>query len=120
MVQKFTVKCEFEAGLRYATTGKTLSNPAANGYLCLNEEYGSERRGMGFAFHQLGPRYSWTLTPLPHTAIRLWETFISVIRHFWDCFRIGFFSSLNNPKNLDPFHKMDLDFFGCFGRKKSI
>ena len=36
---------------------------------------GSERRGMGFAFHQLCPRYSGTLTPTAPTAIRLWETF---------------------------------------------
>ena len=25
---------------------------------------------------------------------------------------------LNNPKNLDPSHKMDLDIWDCFGRKK--
>ena len=36
---------------------------------------GSERRGMGSAFHQLCPRYSRTLTPAAPTAIRLWETF---------------------------------------------
>ena len=23
----------------------------------------------------------------------------------------------NNPKDLDPAHQMDLDFWGCFGRK---
>ena len=30
---------------------------------------------MGFAFHQLCPRYSGTLTPTAPTAIRLWDTF---------------------------------------------
>ena len=25
---------------------------------------------------------------------------------------------LNNPKDLDPSYKMDLDFQDCFGRKK--
>ena len=25
---------------------------------------------------------------------------------------------LNNPKDLDPSYKMDLDFWDCFGRKK--
>ena len=27
-------------------------------------------------------------------------------------------SFLNNPKNLDPSYKMDLDFWDCLGRKK--
>ena len=26
---------------------------------------------------------------------------------------------LNNPKDLDPTHKMDLNFWDCFGRKKT-
>ena len=26
----------------------------------------------------------------------------------------------NNPNNLDPSYKMDLDFWDCFGREKSI
>ena len=30
---------------------------------------------MGSAFHQLCPRYSWTLTTTAPMAIRLWETF---------------------------------------------
>ena len=34
MVQKVVLSCEFEARLRNAATGKTLSvNPAENGYL---------------------------------------------------------------------------------------
>ena len=28
-------------------------------------------------------------------------------------------SFLNNPKDLDPSYKMDLDFWDCFGRKKN-
>ena len=56
---------------------KTLNaNPAVNGYLFrIREGLGSERRGMGSAFHQLCPRYIGTLTPIAPTAIRLWETF---------------------------------------------
>ena len=56
---------------------KTLSvNPAENGYLFrIREGQGSERRGMGSAFHQLCPRYSGTLIPTAPTAIRLWDTF---------------------------------------------
>ena len=27
---------------------------------------------------------------------------------------------LNNPKDLDPSYKMDLDLWGCFGRKKTL
>ena len=71
MGQKFTIKCEFEAGLCHARTGK-LSLSAVNGYLLqIREGQGSERRGMGSAFHQLCPRYSGTLTPTAPTAIRL-------------------------------------------------
>ena len=33
---------------------------------------------MGSAFHQLCPRYSGTLTRMPHAAIRLWETLTCV------------------------------------------
>ena len=52
---------------------KTLSvNPAENGYLFrIREGQGSERRGMGSAFHQLCPRYSGTLTPTAPTAISI-------------------------------------------------
>ena len=27
---------------------------------------------------------------------------------------------LNNPKDLDPSYKMDLDFWDCFGRKEKL
>ena len=76
MVQKVAINREFEAGLCNATTGKiSLVNPAVNGYLFqIREGLGSERRGMGFAFHQLCPRYSGTLTPTASTAVMLWET----------------------------------------------
>ena len=36
---------------------------------------------MGFAFHQLCPRYSGTLTPTAPMAIRLWET-LTFLLHF--------------------------------------
>ena len=31
-----------------------------------------------------------------------------------------FFSFLNNPKNLDPSYKMDLDLLDCLGRVKLV
>ena len=31
-----------------------------------------------------------------------------------------FFHFQNNPKNLDPSYKMDLDLWDCFGRVKSV
>ena len=62
-----------------------LCPPAVNGYLFrIWEGLGSERRGMGSAFHQLCPRYSGTLSLTVPTAIRLWETFtffFSAIAH---------------------------------------
>ena len=66
-VQKVAEKRDFEARLRHATTGK-LCQPSSKWVLLgwsIREGYGSERRVMGSAFHQLCPRYSETLTPLP-------------------------------------------------------
>ena len=75
MVQKVAVKREFEAGLRYATTGR-LCQPSSKWVpFRIREGLGSERRGMGSAFDQLCPRYSGTLTPTAPKAIRLWKTF---------------------------------------------
>ena len=34
--------------------------------------------------------------------------------------RWSFFSFQNNPENLDPFYKMDLDFLGCLGRGELV
>ena len=77
MVQKVAVSREFEARLRHAATGKlSLSTQQKMGtFFELGKDKGSERRGMGSAFHQLCPRYSRTLTPTAPTAIRLWDTF---------------------------------------------
>ena len=75
MAKKAAVSREFEARLSHAATGKYV-NPAENGYLFrIREGYGSKRRGIGSAFHQLCPRYSGTLIPIVPTAIRLWETY---------------------------------------------
>ena len=64
--QKVAVRCEFEAGLRHATTGKLSVNPAVKlDTFRIREGYGSEKRGMDSAFHQLCPGYCGTLTPLP-------------------------------------------------------
>ena len=35
------------------------------------------------------------------------------------CYEIGF-PFENNPRNLDPSYKMDLDFWDCFGREKLL
>ena len=70
---------------------KTLSvNQAVNWYLFHNMEcWGSERRGMSSAFHQLCQRYSGTLTPAAPTAIRLWETFIFTFLYLYPPGNIG-------------------------------
>ena len=64
MVQKIAMRCEFEAWLRHATTEK-LS--LLTSIFLIREGQGIERRGMGFAFHQL--------CPTAPTVIGLWETF---------------------------------------------
>ena len=68
---------EFEAGLSHATTRKlSLSTQQQMGtFFELGKQNGSERRGMGFAFHFLYPRYSGTLSFTAPKAIRRWETF---------------------------------------------
>ena len=35
-------------------------------------------------------------------------------------YKMGLFSFHNNPKNLDPSYKMDLDLWDCLGRVKLI
>ena len=35
-------------------------------------------------------------------------------------YKTEFFSFQNNPKNLDPSYKMDLDLWGCSGRVKFV
>ena len=35
-------------------------------------------------------------------------------------YKTEFFSFLNNPKNLDPSYKMDLDLWDCLGRVECI
>ena len=37
----------------------------------------------------------------------------------WNFAVIQVLPFLNNPKDLDPSYKMDLDFWDCFGRKKA-
>ena len=55
----------FEAGLHHL-----------NEYLYrIRKRLGSERTGIGSAFHQLCLRYNGTLIPTAPTAIRLWKTF---------------------------------------------
>ena len=35
-------------------------------------------------------------------------------------YKMLFFSFQNNPKNLDPSYKMDLDLWDCLGRVKHV
>ena len=35
-------------------------------------------------------------------------------------YKTAFFHSINNPNNLDPSYKMDLDLWDCLGRVKLI
>ena len=66
MVQKVAVSRKFEARLRHAATGKlslSTQQKKMGIFFELGKDEGSERRGMGSAFHQLCPRYSGTLTP---------------------------------------------------------
>ena len=37
---------------------------------------------------------------------------------YFFCYKIEFFSFQNNPKNLDPTYKMDLNLRDCLGRVK--
>ena len=70
------VRFQFIKELCHAMNGKLSVNPAVNGYLLrIREGEGTERRGMGYAFHQLCQRYNRTLTSTAPTVIRLWKTF---------------------------------------------
>ena len=64
MVQKVTVKHEFEAGLRHATTGK-VCQPSSKWVLIRIRR---KERGWAPSFIR-----SETLTPAAPTAIRLWK-----------------------------------------------
>ena len=45
----------------------------------------------------------------------LWKPY-----HISSVIRQKFFSFQNNPKNIDPSYKMDLDLWDCLGRVKLI
>ena len=44
---------------------------------------------------------------------------LNTIQYFWG-YKTGFFSFQNNPKNLDPSYKMDLDLWDFLGRVKLV
>ena len=71
---------------------------------------GSERRGMGSAFHQLCPRYSGTLTPTAPTAHRLWETFtfyeIQNMKSIASVFRPALPPTLLSSLTCNPLHSL--------------
>ena len=76
MVLKVAAKRELEAGLYHATTGKLCEPISKRVFFELGKDKGSERRGMGSAFHQLCPRYNGTLTATAPTAIRLGNLYL--------------------------------------------
>ena len=39
---------------------------------------------------------------------------------YFSGYKMEFFSFPNNPKNLDPSYKMDLDLWDCLGRVKLV
>ena len=51
--------------------------------------------------------------PLQH---KDWQVYLP----YFFAYKMVFFPFQNNPKNLDPSYKMDLDFLYCLGRVKSI
>ena len=55
------------------------------------------------------------LAMTPGFSLSRMTTTISVL---WNCAIIWDFPFLNNPKDLDPSHTTDLDFWDCFGMKK--
>ena len=44
---------------------------------------------------------------------------IKLIPYFFS-YKMGLFSYQNNPKNLDPSYKTDLDLWDCLGRVKLV
>ena len=46
-------------------------------------------------------------------------TLVTRLLHF-SCYKMEFFSFQNNPKNLDPSYKMDLDPLDCLGWVKHV
>ena len=67
----------------------------------------------------------WTESVLPvYSAIRRgfpsleWVLIIQSVLCNFAVIRVLPF--LNNPKDLDPSYRMDLDFWDCFGRKKTL
>ena len=48
-----------------------------------------------------------------------WLIWIYAVPYFFS-YKTEFFSFQNNPKNLDPSYKMDLDVWDCLGRVKPL
>ena len=50
------------------------------------------------------------------TNLKIGTPEIFSVLYFFGCnFFVSFFSIQNNPKNLEPSHKMDLDLWDCLG-----
>ena len=47
-------------------------------------------------------------------------TFFSHVLPYFFAYKTVFFPFQNNPKNLDPSYKMDLDLWDCLGRVKPV
>ena len=52
---------------------------------------------------------------------RIWIVFQQLHNYLiFSVTRLGIFSFQNNPKNLDPSYKTDLDLWDCLGRVKLV
>ena len=72
---------------------------------------------MGSAFHLQCTRYSGTLTPhCPYGYQAMGHLYLYLIIPYFFDYKTESLSFLNNPKNLDPSYKMDLDLGDCLGR----
>ena len=56
---------------------------------------------------------------LEHQLELLSPTVFNILPYFFD-YKTEFFSFQNNPKDLDPSCKMDLDLWDCLGRVKLV
>ena len=70
----------------------------------------------------VGERSSCFATHLEELNIRhvlLYAIHLSVLPYFFG-YKTEFFSFQNNPKDLDPSYKTDLDLWDCLGRVKLV
>ena len=52
--------------------------------------------------------------------VSLWRVLVNDFLPYFFSYKVELFSFQNNPENLDPSYKMDLDLWHCFGRVKLV